>query len=122
MVFFLHGLHVLDRCVMLSCGGNARNMKRSRLHACLVAAYFLALAAFTEPSLGLPTASSISRVKSKDGVFIAIECAGAGPTFLVVHGGTGDRSRWTPLFPLLVSNFRVCAMDRRGHGASGDSS
>lgn len=76
----------------------------------------------TGPSLRLPTDSSVTRVESKDGVFIAIECAGAGPNFVIVHGGTGDRRRWTPLFPLLISNFRVCAMDRRGHGASGDSS
>jgi pimeloyl-ACP methyl ester carboxylesterase len=40
---------------------------------------------------------------------------------VIVHGGTGDRTRWTPLFPLLASKFRVCAMDRRAHGASGDT-
>jgi pimeloyl-ACP methyl ester carboxylesterase len=67
------------------------------------------------------TESSIIRVASKDGTLIAVECAGAGPRLIVVHGGTGDRSRWTPLFPLFASHFTVCAMDRRGHGASGDS-
>src|SRR6188472_1793189 len=60
-------------------------------------------------------------VKSKDGTRIAVECAGIGPTLLFVHGGVGDRTRWTPLFPLLASRFTACAMDRRGHGASGDS-
>src|SRR5712691_13369717 len=65
--------------------------------------------------------NSIIRVTSKDGTRIAVECAGAGPSLVIVHGGTGDRSRWTPLFPLFASRFRVCAMDRRGHGASGDS-
>lgn len=50
-----------------------------------------------------------------------IECAGVGPSLVIVHGGTGDRSRWKPLFPLFASHFTVCAMDRRGHGASGDS-
>jgi len=39
----------------------------------------------------------------------------------MVHGGIGDRTRWTPMFPLLSSDLTVCAMDRRGHGASGDS-
>ena len=43
-----------------------------------------------------------------------------GPSLVIVHGGTGDRSRWT-LFPLLAPRFRVCAMDRRAHGASGDT-
>lgn len=61
------------------------------------------------------------RVRSKDGTLIAVECAGVGPSLIVVHGGVGDRTRWTPMFPLLSSRFTVCAMDRRGHGASGDS-
>src|SRR5262245_2195037 len=65
--------------------------------------------------------TSISTVASADGTPIAIECSGAGPSLVIVHGGTGDRSRWTPLFPLLAPQFRVCAMDRRAHGASGDS-
>lgn len=63
----------------------------------------------------------LTTVRSKDGTLIAVECAGSGPGLVIVHGGTGDRTRWTPLFPLLASSFRVCAMDRRGHGASGDS-
>jgi pimeloyl-ACP methyl ester carboxylesterase len=60
----------------------------------------------------------VSFVQSKDGARIAVECAGEGPTLLIVHGGTGDRSRWTPLFPRFASHFTVCAMDRRGHGDS----
>ena len=36
--------------------------------------------------------------------------------------GIGDRTRWKPLFPCFAPRFTVCAMDRRGHGASGDSS
>ncbi len=65
--------------------------------------------------------TSISRVASADGTPIAMECAGTGPSLVIVHGGTGDRTRWTPLFPLLAAQFRVCAMDRRAHGASGDT-
>jgi pimeloyl-ACP methyl ester carboxylesterase len=65
--------------------------------------------------------TSISTVASADGTPIAIECAGVGPSLVIVHGGAGDRTRWTPLFPLLASKFRVCAMDRRAHGASGDT-
>src|SRR5215510_3429458 len=41
--------------------------------------------------------------------------------FVIVHGGVGDRTRWKPLFPLFAPRLTVCAMDRRGHGASGDS-
>ncbi len=65
--------------------------------------------------------SQMFRVPSKDGTLIAVECAGAGPTLIIVHGGIGDRTRWTPMFPQLSSHFTVCAMDRRGHGVSGDS-
>ena len=65
--------------------------------------------------------TSIATVQSADGTPIAFECAGAGPSLVIVHGGTGDRTRWTPLFPLLAPHFRVCAMDRRAHGASGDA-
>jgi pimeloyl-ACP methyl ester carboxylesterase len=64
------------------------------------------------------TSSRVSFVRSKDGARIAVECVGEGPSLLIVHGGTGDRSRWTPLLPLFASHFRVCAMDRRGHGQS----
>jgi len=60
-------------------------------------------------------------VKSKDGTPIAVECAGAGPSLVIVHGGIGDHTRWEPVFPFFAPHFRVCAMDRRGHGMSGDS-
>ena len=64
------------------------------------------------------TPSKVSFVRSKDGTRIAVECTGKGPSLLIVHGGTGDRSRWKPLLPLFASHFTVCAMDRRGHGES----
>lgn len=65
--------------------------------------------------------SELLTVTSTDGTRIGVECAGTGPTLLFVHGGVGDRTRWTPMFPLLTSKFTACAMDRRGRGASGDS-
>jgi pimeloyl-ACP methyl ester carboxylesterase len=80
------------------------------------------------PTAGAPQASPLpsddnrnALVISKDGTRIGVECAGSGPTLLFVHGGVGDRTRWTPMFPLLASKFTTCAMDRRGRGASGDS-
>jgi pimeloyl-ACP methyl ester carboxylesterase len=68
-----------------------------------------------------PSETVVVTVASKDGTPISVECAGSGPTLLIVHGGTGDRTRWTPLFPLLAPRLTVCAMDRRGHGTSGNS-
>jgi pimeloyl-ACP methyl ester carboxylesterase len=79
----------------------------------------LLITALASASAAAPT--GLLRVPSKDGTSIAFECAGSGPTLLMVHGGVGDRTRWTPMFPLLSSHFTVCAMDRRGRGASGDS-
>ena len=65
--------------------------------------------------------TEVMSVASMDGTPIRVECGGTGSTLLLVHGGTGDRSRWTALFPFFASHVTVCAMDRRGHGASGDS-
>ncbi len=67
-----------------------------------------------------PARARVTRVASRDGTLIAVECAGSGPTLLMVHGGTGDRTRWTPMLPLLASRFTACAMDWRGRGDSGD--
>jgi len=79
----------------------------------------LVAAVVTVPNAVAQTA--VVRVLSSDGTPLAVECSGTGPSIVIVHGGTGDRTRWTPLFPLLASRFRVCAMDRRAHGESGDS-
>jgi pimeloyl-ACP methyl ester carboxylesterase len=58
-------------------------------------------------------------VRSKDGTPLAIYDQGAGPSLLLVHGGSGDHTRWGPVLPALSADFHVCAMDRRGHGLSG---
>jgi len=76
--------------------------------------------AWTADASSAADESSMIHVTSRDGTAIAVECAGAGPSLLLVHGGAGDRTRWTPMFPFLSQRFRVCAMDRRGHGLSGD--
>jgi pimeloyl-ACP methyl ester carboxylesterase len=86
-----------------------------RLATILFCVLISATVSFSQTS---ETPSQFSFVKSKDGTRIAVECTGKGPSLLIVHGGTGDRSRWQPLLPLFASHFRVCAMDRRGHGSS----
>jgi pimeloyl-ACP methyl ester carboxylesterase len=70
-----------------------------------------------QPSAELDQMSA-TRVRAKDGTSLAVECTGAGPSLLIVHGGAGDRRRWEPLLPFLAPHFAVCAMDRRGHGES----
>jgi pimeloyl-ACP methyl ester carboxylesterase len=52
-------------------------------------------------------------------VFAAGE-PGARP-LLLVHGTAGDHRTWRVVAPLLATGRRVLAMDRRGHGDSGDA-
>lgn len=79
------------------------------------------LACLSSPSLVHGRDRTVGYVRSRDGTRIAVECSGSGPELLIVHGGTGNRERWTPMFPYLERDFTVCAMDRRGHGQSGDN-
>jgi hypothetical protein len=52
------------------------------------------------------TPSQDSFVKSKDGTRIAVECTGKCPGLLIVHGGTGDRSRWKPYSSCLLHTLQ----------------
>jgi pimeloyl-ACP methyl ester carboxylesterase len=96
-------------------------MERRNFLPCLMIAIAVCLTPTAPGWIVAGQGSQVSRVPSKDGTLIAVECAGSGPTLVIAHGGIGDRTRWTPMFPLLSSSLTVCAMDRRGHGASGDS-
>ncbi|HMQ33264.1 MAG TPA: alpha/beta hydrolase [Chloroflexaceae bacterium] len=64
--------------------------------------------------------SSPAAAVSADGTAIAYWASGNGPPLVLVHGGVGDHTRWGALTPYLEPHFTVCAMDRRGRGASGD--
>jgi pimeloyl-ACP methyl ester carboxylesterase len=93
-----------------------------RLRGTIVAGALLVGSAASASQSATPIhGNSLTTVTSRDGTRIGVECAGAGPTLLFVHGGLGDRTRWTPMFPLLASRFTACAMDRRGRGTSGDA-
>jgi len=69
-----------------------------------------------------PTDAAMSRVVSRDGTEIGVFSSGAGPPLVLVHGGLGDHTRWDALRPHLEPHVTIHAMDRRGRGASGDSS
>lgn len=83
-----------------------------------VATFFALLLTAVSSAQTQTSTSQVSFVTANDGTRIAVECAGAGPNLLIVHGGTGDRKRWRPLLPMFAKTFNVCAMDRRGHGES----
>lgn len=86
-----------------------------------VAARLLLAAGLVAPfSQASASDRQVLKVLSADATPIVFECGGSGPEVLIVHGGTGDRTRWTPMFAYLERDFTVCAMDRRAHGQSGD--
>jgi pimeloyl-ACP methyl ester carboxylesterase len=67
------------------------------------------------------TATTATRVVSRDGTEIACWASGDGPPLVLVHGTTADHTRWRPLLPHLEPHATVHAVDRRGRGASGDA-
>ena len=64
---------------------------------------------------------TMDTVTSADGTPIAFERTGSGPPLVLVHGGTGDHTRWEPVRPAFEEHFTVYAMDRRGRDESGDA-
>jgi pimeloyl-ACP methyl ester carboxylesterase len=57
-------------------------------------------------------------ITSPDGTRLGVEVVGEGPPLLAVHGGIGDRSRWTLLKERVADRFTLHLLDRRGRGAS----
>lgn len=62
------------------------------------------------------------RVTSLDGTPIALFASGSGPPILMVHGTAGDHTTFRVVGPRLATRFAIGAIDRRGRGASGDTS
>ncbi len=57
---------------------------------------------------------------SKDGTPIAYGHSGAGSPLVLVHGAA-SHTYWASTLPILKQHFSVYAVDRRGHGESGDA-
>jgi len=62
----------------------------------------------------------VKSITSADGTVLSYREDGRGPSLLLVHGTTADRSRWEAITPQLSQQFTVYAMDRRGRGGSTD--
>ena len=60
-------------------------------------------------------------VRSGDGTRIAYWSSGEGPPLVLVHGATSDHTTFRFVTPLLVEQFTLVAVDRRGRGESGDA-
>lgn len=70
-----------------------------------------------------PASDGPSRVvPSADGAPIAVFTSGIGPPLVLVHGAAADHTTFRVLGPLLSTRFTIHAIDRRGRGASGDTS
>jgi pimeloyl-ACP methyl ester carboxylesterase len=63
----------------------------------------------------------LTTVTSRDATSIAYERIGAGPPVIIVVGAFNDRSAGAPLATVLAPHFTVVTYDRRGRGASGDT-
>jgi len=48
-----------------------------------------------------------------------VESSSEGPPLVLLHGIPGRWQEFLPIIPALATRWRVCAMDLRGHGASG---
>lgn len=59
-------------------------------------------------------------VRSKDGTTIEALVTGSGPPLVLVHGTSGDASRWPAVVEPFSRRFTVYAMNRRGRGGSVD--
>lgn len=62
----------------------------------------------------------MEKIRSKDGTLIAYERSGEGPPLVAVPGVLTSSRLW-PVLPTLGEHFTVYAVDRRGHGDSGDA-
>ena len=61
-------------------------------------------------------------VTSADGTTIAVTVTGHGRPLVVSPGSLSTASDWQSLADVLAPDFTTYAVDRRGHGASGDNS
>jgi pimeloyl-ACP methyl ester carboxylesterase len=65
----------------------------------------------------------MEQATSHDGTSLAYYRSGAGPPLILIHGsGAANAVAWTAVLPTLEAHFSVYAVDRRGHGESGDGS
>jgi pimeloyl-ACP methyl ester carboxylesterase len=66
------------------------------------------------------TTSRQQHVTSADGTTIAVTVTGHGRPLVVSPGSLSTASDWQPLADALAPHVTTYAVDRRGHGASGD--
>lgn len=54
----------------------------------------------------------------REGVELCYLVAGSGPVVVILHGLAGESGEFTPTINALAADFKVVALDQRGHGRS----
>jgi len=87
------------------------------------AAAFVFLSHSTKPStqagVVLPAAPAADQFFDSNGVRIRYYSVGQGEPILLIHGWAADAEMWASAIQDLSRNYRVIALDCRGHGKSG---
>jgi len=96
--------------------GGCSRMKPRFPHVCwlIVLVLSLHLRAHAAPT----TNQAEDRFFNSNGVRIRYFIVGQGEPVVLVHGWGGSAEMWTPLIKELSPNYRLIAMDCRGHGKS----
>lgn len=68
----------------------------------------------------MTSSENIRRLTASDGTELVWVEQGSGEPVLLVHGGLTNHLSWGPVIPALAERAKVCALDRRGCGLSGD--
>src|SRR4051794_3494653 len=70
-----------------------------------------------DDTLVVMTSAELKRVDLPDGHLAYLD-AGSGPAVVLLHGGGLDHRMWDDQVPAMAAEFRVLAVDARGHGWS----
>jgi pimeloyl-ACP methyl ester carboxylesterase len=87
-----------------------------------VAALIMLMNLFAARSTIAQQTPRLGVAQSADGVSISYEIHGSeGPTVVLIHGWTCDRTYWSRQVPYFAARGRVVSVDLAGHGESGQN-
>ena len=75
--------------------------------------------ASTQAGVGLQAAAAADQYFDSNGVRIRYFSVGRGEPIILIHGWAADAEMWASAIQDLSRNYRVIALDCRGHGKSG---
>src|SRR5690242_19631855 len=81
-------------------------------------ACFCSAGAVCTTSVPMCCGGNIMQRARVNGVELAYELRGTGPTLVMIHGAQGDQTMFNDLAKRLADRFRVLTFDQRGSGLS----